>query len=442
MAQIPVENREPGVIYRKLPSPKQILIPAQVAEVAFVGKSKTTKTLTDEEVTRGSGTTDDLSADTVSSITSIYDKNGVKYFLTADFILTAPNKVDWTPAGNEPAVGVKYYATYEIPRDPALGDYNFKTFYSQDDVIQEYGESSSTNELSLATELFFLNGGVKIHTVQIDGIDSAAFLEAFDKLAAEELDIIVPLQSNSTGFETIFLDIKGRIFQLSQPVEGMQRMAFLAPVIGTSIADYKTLAQGLKFERLALIAPSSVNKTIDSVLYELPAYFFGAAASGFLADPDNLVSDPLTRKELYGFDSINVKYTKTQIRELIQNGIMIVEDFNGLIRVVQGITTDRTGVDTNEISLVRVADFFGKTLRTTLDQIYVGTRLDLTSLASIRTTITTVCDNFISRGIFTNIADLSVKQNTQNPTAVDVFLNIQPVYPLNYITVEFTLALL
>ena len=432
---------EPGVTYQKLPSPRSLLIPGGIADVAFVGTSKTTKIITDEVVTRGgSGETDTLSATTVASLTKIYDENGVLYFLTTDYTLTAPNKVDWTPAGNEPVAGVKYYVTYEV--DKVSTDYDVKTVYSMDEVIQEYGAVSSTNILALAAQLFFDNGGVKLKMVQSTGTDLTTFIAAVDKLAVEEVDVLVPLQTNGTGFDTLFSQIKGRIFQLSQPIEGHERMAFFAPATGTSIANYKILAVSMKFERIVVTAPPVVTKTIDDVTYTLPGYFVNAAMAGFLADPDNSVAEPLTRKEIFGFDSLGTKYTRSQIRDLISNGVLVVEQIDSLIRVVQGITTDRTSTDTGEISLVRVEDFFGKTLKSVLDQIYIGTLIDATALSSITSTITTVIENFISKGILVAYTDLSVTQNRLNPTAIDVFMRLQPVYPLNYINIRFTFGLL
>lgn len=390
----------------------------------------------------GAGSTQDTaSVGTITGPTSIIDSNGVNYFSGFDYIIVAPNIVDWHLGGNIPQSAYTYVLSSQTAK--VASDYTMKTTFSLAETETLYGSSSvESNELSVAAKLFFLNGGVKLNLVQVNGSDINAFLNAFDLLAAEQLDVVVALQANTSGFEFLFPQLRGRVFELSQPALGYQRMVFVAPAIGTTISEYMTLAQAMSFNRMVVTAPSSITMTFAGTSTEVPAYFLNAAISGFLGSPDNLVSEPVTNKQLLGIDDVGVKYNRGQISNLIGAGVLIVQNRNGIVAAVQAITTDRTSVENNEVSLIRIADFFGKTLRTVLTKIYVGSRIDTTAIPSIRSTISSVAKSFIDGKVLVQTTEPSVTQNKDNPTEIDVTIAIQPVYPLNFISVSFSMSLL
>lgn len=431
---------EPNVSYKKLEVAKHVILPAGVAEVAFVGRSLLHKTIIGEVVERGTGDEDTLSAVEVLGIIKIINqKTGHKYILDYDYSFEEPNIIKWLPDGNRPVTGDKYIVDYQVPKSDK--DFDVKTTYSLDEVKALYGNPSYDNDLALAAEIFFLNGGVKLKLVQMETNDLEGFKKAYDKLSVEEVDVVVPLCDDSLG-QSFFADVKANIYQLSQPTEGKERIAIVAAKDGTSIADYKGIASAMAYERIILVCPDGFYKTFGNESKLIPAYFACAALAGFLADPDHSVADPLTRKEIFGFNDVKTKFTKTQMRDLLGHGVLVIENFNNMLRVVHGVTTDIAAFDRNEISLVRIGDFFGKTCRAVLDRMYIGTKIEVGTMASIRTTIITILDNFIAKGIINSYTDFSVERNALNPTAIDVFLRIQPSFPLNYITVSFTLELL
>ena len=83
MTSLNYSLREPGVTYEVLPNPNHLLIPGGVAEVAFVGYSKATRTITNELVIRGGNNTagNSISASgagtTASGGTLTLDINGI-----------------------------------------------------------------------------------------------------------------------------------------------------------------------------------------------------------------------------------------------------------------------------------------------------------------------------------------------------------------------------
>lgn len=435
---------EPRVVFERLPSPKFAIVPGALTRTVFFGTSKPTLTVKNEQITRG-GTangTDTLANKNVASITSIFDENGVNYFVTTDFTLGNPNApllfgtVVWAPAGAEPAAGVKYFVTYEVNKD--LTTYTINEVDSLDQAEDLFGPSDvATNRLSLAAKIYFGNGAVRGMFLQIVDTSDSTIAAALSALTTIEADIIVPLVPVSTA-TTVLAKVKAHVFQQSQSSEGHQRIALIAGTLGTSIADYKTMAASSSFERLVLTAPGSVLVTLDDVSTEVDSTFLNAAIAGFLSDPDNDVAVPTTRKELFEIDDVGVTYTRTQSNDLVSNGILVVEHANGINRVRHGITTDVTNLNSNELSVVRISDYLGNTLRSVLEKLYIGTKIDGTAIASIRTTIETVLNSFIAKSVIVKFDNLNVSQNLSNPVVIDVSLRVFPVYPLNLIDIKFS----
>lgn len=368
---------------------------------------------------------------------------------SATFTDLGPNP-DYAIAGDElswtvlhgPSYGATYYATYAI--DKVAADFAFTTKYSHDEVLDAYGsDTDSANTISVASKLFFANGGVRLNIVQIEPAVNpvADFTAALNSLELEDIDIIVPLLKQDATYPTLFSLCKEHVYRMSQPDEGKNRMVYLAPETTTTLAQYIALAPTLALDRCVLTAPATSIVDFNGTATTLPAFYYNAAMSGFLANPDTIISEPLTRKELFGIKQVGSKFTKSQLRSLLTAGVLTIENAAGIIRVVHGITTDRTLVDTSEISLVRISDFFGKTLKNVLDKSFIGSRIDVTTLSSIRGTIGMVIDNFIANGALIGAKQISVTQDTLNPTLVYVSMIVQPVYPLNFIDIKFTLEL-
>lgn len=438
---------EPRVIFERLPNPKFGIVPGALTRTVFFGTSKPTLTVKNEQVTRG-GTangTDTLANKNVDAVTKIFDEFGVVYFESTDFVVgnvdspTLFGQIQWSPTGGsskEPAAGVKYFVTYEVNKD--LTTYTINEVDSVDQAEDLFGSSEDiTNRLSVAARIYFNNGAVRGLFLQIPDTTSGSIQAALDALTTIGVDIIVPLIGAATG-NTVVSKVKAHVFQQSQSSEGNQRIALLAGTVGTTTTDFKTMAAAAGFERLVFTAPGSCFVTLDNVSTEVDGTFLNAAIAGFLSDPDNDVAVPITRKELFEIDDVGVNYTKTQANDLVANGLLVVEFANSVVRVRHGITTDITNLNSNELSVVRISDFLGSTLRSVLEKIYIGTKIDPTAIASIRTTIETVLNSFIKKVIIVKFDNLNVSQNVSNPVVIDVSFRVFPVYPLNLIDIKFS----
>ena len=438
---------EPRVRFERLVNPRFGIVPGALTKTVFFGTSRPTLTTTNEEVTRGvtPDGLDIVSKVNVASVTKIFDEAGVTYFETTDFIVgnvgstTLNGEIQWSPTGggtNEPAAGVKYFVTYETNKTfTTLVINEIDTLDQAEDL---FGLSNdSANRLSLAAKIYFGNGAVRGQFMQIADETDGSIDAALAALTTAKIDIVVPLTAIGTG-NNVLSKVKAHIFQQSQPNEGAQRIALLGAQVGTSITDLKTLAAAAAFQRLVIAAPPSVTITVNDIDEELDGTFFNAAIAGFLSDPDNDVAVPTTRKQLFELKDVGVIYTRVQANDLTANGVLVVETANDTVRVRHGVTTDVTNLNSNELSVVRISDFIGATLREVLDKLYIGTKIDPTAIASIRTTINTVLESFVNAIVIVNFRNLSVQQNISNPVVIDVSFQVFPVFPLNLIDIKFS----
>lgn len=471
----------PGVTFQKIPSPNSLILPAGIANVAFTGICKTTKTTVENLVLPLLGLTGPtagyqiLGSTGVASITSVIGSDGVEYVqdagisgMTGDYEgITGSGAcyINWYvqrgdtatgfTGGARPSTGDSYTITYE--RNKIDSDYSYKTFYNVPQVVSEYGPASLTNTISLAAKFFFspLNGGVGtggtvLNAVQMTDNTMQAYQDVLGKLAATEIDLIVPLiPRDATTFAQLHSVTRSHVITMSSVSEGKNRIAFVADDNTTDVATYILHGDALDSERMVLTAPPTVGAMVlptDDSLAEVDtqinSVYLNAAMAGFLANPDTAISQPLTRQSLPGFTTIGKTYLKSEISALLSNGILVVEQpFGADVRVVHGRTTDPSTVENSEITIVRLGDFFGKSLKTVLETKYIGGRVDGPTLASIRSTINSFADNFIANDSIISISGLSVTQDLLNPTKVNVALKIHPVYPLNFIDIKFSIGI-
>ena len=440
----------PGVQVTLVPTTENLNIPISTAEVCFIGVGKTTISVNNEVVTKSADNHEGLNVEsgrTVASLASkIWDEKQNQYILGTDYKLDSanPNAVTWIEGGNAPTAGTKYTVSYEINKIDS--DYDFKSFYNMSDIINAYGEISTVNTISLASYLYFLNGGKKINIVQVKPVSGnityAGFTDALNKITLKTVDVVVPLFTNSTGFETLFSDLKAHVYQLSQPSEGKNRIAMVCPVDTTTFDGYKQLGSSLGSSRMVLTYPSTINIGINGTIYSVSGMYLNAAMSGILGNPDIKISEPLTRKELSGIYEVPTTILRTQIEELIENGVLVVETSSmQTIRVVYGITTDTSSTNNMEVSLVRIGDFFIKLLKNILDKMFIGTVIDQGTFSSIEGTIRQIVESLTKSNVLMGYSNLSIAKDSQNPTKINISLRITPVYPLNYIDVKFSIGL-
>jgi hypothetical protein len=195
--------------------------------------------------------------------------------------------------------------------------------------------------------------------------------------------------------------------------------------------------------RVVYMFPERIRTVINGETAFLDGQFLAASAAGRMAG-ETYLPEPLTRKDLVGFDLENdTRLTVDQKNLLGDDGLTVVDQLSSGGRVVYGITTVQTGNPVEEeISIVRIRDFVAQTTRTILEARFVGTVIDDRTVPSIKTATNAILESLIAQRIITAFANLEARVDAQEPRQVNVGFDVAPVFPLNWVKIEFSIGVL
>lgn len=339
----------------------------------------------------------------------------------------------------EPAAGKKYYVDYDYAKVSA--DYIPRFFFNMQSVEDEHGPVSTTNTVSLGAEIVFQHGASAVCLVQLDPADGAEltqYQKALDKLLqVKGINVVVPL----TGDTNLFAYVKNHVNVASSLTERKERIAILgmsgAPSVSTVIAQ----AQALNDKRVTLVYPTSATRFVgaNTSVSTLNGSFLAAAIAGIRTSANFDVAEPLTRKEIIGFDDIPDTLLRSQKNQLSAAGVCVIETVQDIPRVRFGTTTAPSQVSTREISVVEIVDFTATNSRDILEAIFIGQKILADTPSQVRSTLSALLNDLIRKEIIVAFTDLQASINTIDPTQIDVSFKISPVFPLNYILITFSL---
>lgn len=198
--------------------------------------------------------------------------------------------------------------------------------------------------------------------------------------------------------------------------------------------------------RTSFFIPSTdglARKIVNGETTTIDGQFIAAAGAGFLAGLEYL-PEPLTKKTLIGFTvDRSKKFTREQIRILLAEGALVVKPLVAGGEVVQALTTVNSGnAVEEEISVVRIRDFTAQVSREILENRFVGGVIDARTIPNVITATDGILRALQGQAIITDFANVTARQDTVEPRQVDVSFDIQPVFPLNWIRIDFSIGLL
>lgn len=444
------------------------------------------------------------------------------------------------------------YATYiaeEDINDPEL-------FFDPDTLYAKYGYPSVYNNVSLAAQLAFENGAAAVMACQggltntgTRWVQDPQFVDAFQKLKAEDLDILVPVtdrrvlneivvanyvpgvapydqivnetilldplggsdapgtnlpvSSDLTQVNTVIrknshtltegvdytlavvsqalqitlteklkwgdkiavdyntsLDLlsilqvsgKNHVEFMSSTAERKERIMFTGPDVYDTIAElYSALTDattGVESTfgdsyRVMYLAPTNLQRVVNGQLETLPGMYMGASAAG-LAAGNSYLAEPLTNKTIIGFTlPKNQKFTRAQISILGGAGVALVTPLAAGAKVIHGQSTTNSGnAVEEEISITRARDYVAKVTRETLENQFVGKTIQSTTVKNVEIVTNSILDSLIAQKLILSKANVKVAQDKQEPRQVNVSFDINPIFPLNWIKIEFSVGLL
>ena len=343
---------------------------------------------------------------------------------------------------NEPDAGVKYYVDYTYAKVEA--DYEPKTFYKFGDVMDEYGADSADNTLTIGARIAFEHNAGAVVCVPVYGLSGgepevqvvAAYRTAIDKLEGEDVQLVVPLHPSAT----LAAYLKSHVVKMSTTVERKERRGFVGADVDTTIAQFITNAKALAHLRTGYVACDGATKTIGSTTYTLDGSYLAAAIGGCLTDPNYDVSTSRTRFQIIGFDALNTKYLRSEANNLASNGLTVMEDINGSVRIRHLISTSTATVNAKEWVVQDTADYVALATRTALEAIYVPFKIDSELPAQVAATTKVILNNLVRAKLIKSWSNVSAEQDSGDATIINVVFSFYPMYPCNIIDICFSIS--
>jgi hypothetical protein len=341
-------------------------------------------------------------------------------------------------------------------------------------LIDEDGESQ---RILLTTDLALANKrGLRVTYIDYKDADfyDANWSEALDKLETQDVQILVPLPSQTIS--AIQQAFRVHVEIMSSSYYKRERMLFTGAMEGLSIdnvtgvsmvavedigviegiqgddpeeilagniediADYDVKkAFGDSF-RVVYFYPDQIVRVVSGERVFLPGYYLSAAAAGWVAGNPNIVM-PLTYKVLSGFTILNDKmYKDVDLNRLGDAGITVVQPITGGGRVLHGKTTTQSGYpEEEEISVVFVRDQIARTMRRSFAA-YIGQPEDTSLAATLTSRAISLLSAFVSQGWITAYANLSVNRDDVEPRQWNISVQIAPSMPVNWIFIDISVG--
>lgn len=324
--------------------------------------------------------------------------------------------------------------------------------YDYDDVRDRYGnpfdaDGNIQSEITLAANFAFLNGASQVLTCAVDPVDPANptigdYAEALKKFRDEEqIAIVVP----ATGDPDIHPLVATHVGQQSD--NKYERRAVIgldgsSAVIPTSARiDY---AEALSNQRVALVSPSRFSYFAPELNREitLGGQYVAAAIAGKSASLAPAM--PLTRKTIAGFTGPKENLREGEKNLESQNGLMVVEKTRrNQVQIRHGVTTNSHELLTREWSIIGQQDVMVYRIRDYLDNDgLIGMPIDDTTLIQVKASAESALVSLVRDGVIVGYQNLKVRQIATQPDVIEVRYEWRPAYPLNYIVVRYSVAVM
>jgi hypothetical protein len=256
------------------------------------------------------------------------------------------------------------------------------------------------------------------------------YMDALDDMVAQDIQIVVPV---GLTFSQVKASILGHV-EITENL-GRERIA----VLGADSSDTTKIlenANDVADKRVVMVAPGldQQDPTTGQIVH-LPPYYAAAAVAGKLSSLAPHIS--LTNKTLASVDALTANYNYGELKSLVLNRVLALEDKRG-IRVVKGISTDDQAF--RQISVRRIVDYVKQGTRQGADQ-YIGLLNNRAVRENLRTTLDSFLADLLVREFLTGYT-LTVTADRAMEIAgqVLVTMDLQPTFSIDVIRVIMNLS--
>ena len=361
-------------------------------------------------------------------------------------VLDTANVQTFNPSGVAPKNGDFYFISYRFLKQ----DYSTKIYRQFKTIEANYGPISAENRVTLAAYLAITNGAVLVAVKQVKKVvntnqaSAQSFIDAISVLATPlpgniRPDLVTPLSTDTSVYSYLTQHCE----VMSNERNASERMGFLGFASGTTPSSVQTIVKALFSSRIVAFYPDSAVITLTDELgqnYEslVDGSFFAAAFSGSACSPAVDVATPYTRRRVQGFTRIPRILDPVEANQTAVAGVTIMEDLNTVVRVRQGLTTNMTSVLTRLPTVTQIDDFVHEGSRSVLDA-FIGTKFLTSRSNEVETSMTGLFRQLTQQEITAAYTGISAVVDSSDPTVMDAEAFYQPIFPLLYINLRFSL---
>ena len=309
--------------------------------------------------------------------------------------------------------------------------------------------------IALAAQFVFSNGAASLVLIACQTTSGTtttrSYLQAaYEKLAAvDTVDIVVPLPVGMTGTSGFPDDIINAGQDLDAFVNRQSNDAiFQIGIIGyetTVTVPPDVIAEAINDQRTIEVWPNQMSyyNGFTNTTQTISGYYLAAAIAGIFSK--NPVQQGLTHQTVNGFSGIPPLVFATMTigykNQLSSLGVSVAQIINGgTLQIRYGTTTDPSTVYTREASLVRAQDFMIDTLvRTITNANIIGTPITKDTPSIICGLTTGALNHLKDQGCINGFSGVASFEQSENPTIMEVTFAYIPAYPLNYVTIVFSI---
>ncbi len=193
-------------------------------------------------------------------------------------------------------------------------------------------------------------------------------------------------------------------------------------------------------EHLILCSPSKYvrgSAGANQTMY-IGGQYAAAGVGGQLAS--RRVQTPLTRKPLNGFLRVAEIRTKNQKNVEAQAGLLVIEQRGDAVQMRHGLTLNNESVLKREISIVRSKHYMIETLFNTFETQIIGqVYADEDAPVVVRSAVIAALERLRSLDVISRYRSVDARLLAGDPTIAEVRFDYQPVAPLNYVRIVFSM---
>jgi hypothetical protein len=352
----------------------------------------------------------------------------------------------YVKSGNEPTVGDMYYVTF----DKVKTDYTVRYLTNMRDVTKYFGPMDINNKLTMAANLAFLNGAQAVALKQIkrtvDGTDASVAdyitgIDAFNEPLSNgsRPSLMQPLTTNTDVIS--YLSTSNSI-QSSIRYRN-ERTSIFGFSVGTTSDQVIQTVQSLKTEKLTPIYPDGAVMGItdaygNEVEYVVDGSMIAAAIAGRDVSQVSDIATPLTNSTIVGFKRLYRRLDSVNAALVANAGCTVLEEQSSVIKILFYLTSDTSTALTRDPRIVEVKHYVQQGIRRTLDR-YIGSKNLPKIQSQIKDSVGSYFKSLKQKEIIVDFTGITVTQNAQDPSTLDVEAYYSPVFPLNWIVVTLNL---